>query len=69
MRSQAAIRFRTRGRVGVNVVMILIVIILVMPLWYVLNNAFKVEREILLRPLLLRPRRRRSTTLSAPSRP
>jgi raffinose/stachyose/melibiose transport system permease protein len=48
-------RSRPRGRVGVNVVMILIVIILVMPLWYVLNNAFKVEREILLRPLLLRP--------------
>jgi raffinose/stachyose/melibiose transport system permease protein len=47
--------FRARSRVGVNVVMILIVLVLVTPLWYVINNAFKVEPEILRRPLLLLP--------------
>ena len=55
MRRKRLLGVQARGRVGVNIAMALIVIVLVMPLWYVLNNAFKIEREILLRPLLLRP--------------
>jgi raffinose/stachyose/melibiose transport system permease protein len=39
----------------VNVVMIIISLLLVLPLWYVLNNAFKVEKEILRQPLVLLP--------------
>jgi raffinose/stachyose/melibiose transport system permease protein len=35
--------------------MTLIVLLLIIPLWYVLNNAFKVEKEILRRPLVLLP--------------
>jgi len=55
VRSKHLLGYRRRARVGVNVVMVLIVLLLVMPLWYVLNNAFKVEREILRRPLVLLP--------------
>ncbi|UCF97531.1 MAG: carbohydrate ABC transporter permease [Spirochaetaceae bacterium] len=55
MKSKRLLGFRTRARVGVNVVMVLIVLLLIMPLWYVLNNAFKVEQEILRRPLVLLP--------------
>jgi len=55
VRSKRLLGFRRRSRVGVNVVMVLIVLLLIMPLWYVLNNAFKVEKEILRRPLVLLP--------------
>jgi raffinose/stachyose/melibiose transport system permease protein len=55
VRPKRLLGLRARARVGVNVVMVLIVILLVMPLWYVLNNAFKVEREILRQPLILLP--------------
>jgi raffinose/stachyose/melibiose transport system permease protein len=55
MRSRRLASYRRRARVGINVVMMLIVLLLIMPLWYVLNNAFKVEREILRRPLILLP--------------
>ncbi len=55
MRPRKHLGIHRRERLGVNVVMILIVIVLIMPLWYVLNNAFKVEREILHRPLILLP--------------
>jgi raffinose/stachyose/melibiose transport system permease protein len=55
VRPKRLLGLRSRARVGVNVVMVLIVILLVMPLWYVLNNAFKVEREILRQPLILLP--------------
>jgi raffinose/stachyose/melibiose transport system permease protein len=55
VRPRGLLGFRARSRVGVNIVMMLIVLVLVTPLWYVLNNAFKVEPEILRRPLLLLP--------------
>ena len=55
MRYKRLLGFRRRARVGVNVVMVLIVLLLIIPLWYVLNNAFKVEKEILRRPLVLLP--------------
>jgi raffinose/stachyose/melibiose transport system permease protein len=48
--------FRRRARVGVNLVMAVVSLLLVLPLWYVLNNAFKVEKEILRSPLVLLPR-------------
>jgi raffinose/stachyose/melibiose transport system permease protein len=49
--------YRQRARLGVTIVMALISLLLVLPLWYVLNNAFKVEREILRSPLILLPNR------------
>jgi raffinose/stachyose/melibiose transport system permease protein len=55
MRSKRLLGYRRRTRMGVNIVMTLIVLLLIMPLWYVLNNAFKIEKEILRRPLLLVP--------------
>ncbi len=55
MKSRRLFGLRARSRVWVNIVMALIVILLVMPLWYVLNNAFKVEKEILRNPLVLLP--------------
>jgi len=48
--------YRQRARLGVSLLMALISLLLVLPLWYVLNNAFKVEKEILRSPLLLLPR-------------
>jgi raffinose/stachyose/melibiose transport system permease protein len=47
--------FRQRARLGVNLVMVLVSLLLVLPLWYVLNNAFKVEKEILRSPLIILP--------------
>jgi raffinose/stachyose/melibiose transport system permease protein len=35
--------------------MILLCLLLLLPLWYVLNNSFKVEKEILRNPLILLP--------------
>jgi raffinose/stachyose/melibiose transport system permease protein len=55
VRPGSLLGFRMRARVGINIVMMLIVLVLVTPLWYVLNNAFKVEQEILRRPLVLLP--------------
>ena len=55
MKRKRLLGVRTRARVGVNVLMTLIVIALILPLWYVVNNAFKVEPEILKQPLLLTP--------------
>jgi raffinose/stachyose/melibiose transport system permease protein len=47
---------RRRSRIGVTIVMGIICLFLVFPLWYVLNNSFKVESEILRSPLILLPR-------------
>ena len=55
MRAGRLLGHRQRARLGVNVVMIIITLLLVLPLWYVLNNAFKVEQEILRQPLVLLP--------------
>jgi raffinose/stachyose/melibiose transport system permease protein len=46
---------RQNARIGVTLVMSVICLILVIPLWYVLNNAFKIEHEILHNPLILLP--------------
>lgn len=56
MSRRSLIGYRNRTRLIINSIMILVVLLLVMPLWYVLNNAFKVEKEIIRRPLVLRPR-------------
>ena len=55
MKPRGLLGFRARSRVGINIAMMLIVLVLITPLWYVINNAFKVEPEILRRPLLLLP--------------
>jgi raffinose/stachyose/melibiose transport system permease protein len=47
--------YSQRSRLAVNLVMAVISLLLVFPLWYVLNNAFKVEQEILHNPLFLVP--------------
>ncbi|MEW5814271.1 MAG: carbohydrate ABC transporter permease [Spirochaetota bacterium] len=55
MKRRSWITYRNRSRIAINVLMVIVVLLLVMPLWYVLNNAFKVEKEIVRRPLVLRP--------------
>lgn len=49
-------RHRRHSRIGVTIVMGIICLFLIFPLWYVLNNSFKVESEILRSPLILLPR-------------
>jgi raffinose/stachyose/melibiose transport system permease protein len=49
------LNYQQRSRLAVNLVMAVISLVLVFPLWYVLNNAFKVEQEILHNPLFLAP--------------
>jgi raffinose/stachyose/melibiose transport system permease protein len=46
---------RRNARIGVTIVMGIICLFLIFPLWYVLNNSFKVESEILRSPLVLLP--------------
>jgi raffinose/stachyose/melibiose transport system permease protein len=55
VKSERLRRHRRLPRLGVNVVMIVVSLFLALPLWYVLNNAFKVEQEILRQPLVLLP--------------
>lgn len=55
MKARRLLGYRRRSRLAVNMVMIIISLLLVLPLWYVLNNAFKVEKEILRQPLVLLP--------------
>jgi raffinose/stachyose/melibiose transport system permease protein len=47
--------YHRRRKLLINLVMLIITLSLLMPLWYVLNNAFKVEAQIVRRPLVLRP--------------
>jgi raffinose/stachyose/melibiose transport system permease protein len=54
-RRPSRITYRNRSRILINIVMAIVVLLLAMPLWYVLNNALKVEQEIIRRPLVLRP--------------
>jgi raffinose/stachyose/melibiose transport system permease protein len=52
--SRRRITYRNRSRIVINVLMLVVVLTLVIPLWYVLNNAFKSEAQIVRRPLVLR---------------
>jgi len=55
MRKKKMLGYHRRRKLLINLVMLLIMLALLMPLWYVLNNAFKAEQEIVRRPLVLRP--------------
>lgn len=55
MRKKKGLGYHRRRKLLINLVMLLITLALLMPLWYVLNNAFKAEQEIVRRPLVLRP--------------
>lgn len=46
---------RKKNRMITNTIMLIITLILVVPLWYVVNNAFKQERFIYINPLILTP--------------
>ena len=55
MSKRKLLSYQSRRKLIINLVMLIITLALLMPLWYVLNNAFKVEPEIVRRPLVLRP--------------
>ena len=56
MSKRKLLTYRNTNKIITNVIMLIITLLLFMPLWYVLNNAFKVETEIVRRPLVLRAR-------------
>ncbi|MDD3840558.1 MAG: carbohydrate ABC transporter permease [Clostridia bacterium] len=46
---------KSRSRVGTNIFLMIVAILVLVPLWYLLNNAFKTPQAMMLEPLIIRP--------------